>query len=135
MQYSFSRQCRSRITPVSRLCRGAIPSSSQAFADWLLGTNGFLIGTRTDAIPDTGSITGSAATNLSYVGYDDVVIDSVADVAAGSVERRKLMSVRSTMRRLVSTSGVTITFTITVTLELTEYEDTLALEADIKEEE
>ena len=51
-------------------CHGhcAIPSSSQAFADWLFGTNGFPIGTRTDATSGTGIITGSVGTNLSYAG-------------------------------------------------------------------
>ena len=68
MQHSLSRQRCSRITQVSIQCRCAIPSSSQAFADWLLGIDGFLIGTRTDAIPGTGIITGSLSTNLSYTG-------------------------------------------------------------------
>ena len=68
MQDSFSRQCCSRITPVSLQCRCVIPSSSQAFADWLFGTNGLLIGTCIDFISGTGSITGSVGTNLSYAG-------------------------------------------------------------------
>ena len=66
MQDSFSRQCCSRTTPASLKCRCVAPSSSQAFADWLFGTNGFLIGTRTEATSDTGSIAGSVGTNLSY---------------------------------------------------------------------